>query len=128
MPAVDRSAPRPDDALRRPGSALFWWGLPLVLAWTSDIIHPPHPFGALVWSAALAWMGLGCTLNARRCHRLHCYIAAPVLFSGSAAVALVSLDLTPLGPHTLTYFIDGALGLALLSFGAEFVFGKYARR
>jgi hypothetical protein len=127
MPAIDPSDPRTADALRRPASALFWWGLPLVLGWTSDFIHPPNPFGALAWSAALAWMGLGCALNAWRCHRLHCYIAAPVLFAGAAAVPLVALGLTPLRPDAISYIVDTAIGLALLSFGAEFVFGKYVR-
>lgn len=125
MPAFDRPGPN-SDALRRPAQAIFWWGLPLVLGWSADILKPPSPFHSLIWSAALAWMGLGCALNARRCHRLHCYIAAPILFAGAAGVALVGLGLTPLGPETLGYVINGTLGLALLSFAAEAVFGKYA--
>jgi hypothetical protein len=127
MPSIDAPPTRHRDALRRPASALFWWGLPLALGWTADILKPPSPVAALVWSAALAWMGLGCALNARRCRRLHCYIASPILFAGAAGVALVGLGLTPLGPETLGYLINGTLGLALLSFAAEFVFGKYAR-
>jgi hypothetical protein len=128
MPSTNPSATHAADALSRPISALFWWGLPLVMGWSSDLLKPPPPFGALVWSFALAWMGLGCALNARRCHRLHCYIAAPILFAGAAAVALIAMGLIPVGPAAVSYVIDGALGLALLSFAAEFVFGRYLPR
>jgi hypothetical protein len=73
-------------------------------------------------------MGLGCALKARQCHRLHCYISAPVLFAGAVAVALVGLGATPLSPHAVSYIIDGTLVLALLSFLSEAMFGKYLTR
>lgn len=49
-----------------------------MLAGLSTNVLPIAPItGAYVWAAAFAWMGVGCSLNPRRCHRLHCYISAP---------------------------------------------------
>ena len=72
-------------------------------------------------------MGAGCALNARRCRRLHCYIAAPVLIFGAVAMLGVAFGVTPFGSQTTPYVVDGTLGLALLSFLAEPVWGKYRR-
>jgi len=54
------------------------------------------PLRAVLWIAALAWMGAACLLNARRCGRTHCrytgpyYLAmiAPVLVLASGLVVL----------------------------------------
>jgi hypothetical protein len=51
----------------------------------------PVPLRAVIWIAALIWMGTACILNAKRCGRTHCrytrpfYLAmiAPVLALGS---------------------------------------------
>lgn len=128
MAPIDLSTKPPRDLLGRPGSALFWWGLPLVVGWSADLLKVPKPAEVLVWAAALAWMGLGCALGARRCHRLHCYISAPVLFTGAVSVAVVGLGVTPLNALATSYIINGALGLALLSFLPEAMFGKHLTR
>jgi hypothetical protein len=128
MTSHEPSDRRSSDLLSRPRSAVFWWGLPLVAGWSANFAPIPPLAATLVWAAALAWMGVGCTLNARRCHRLHCYIAAPVLFLGAAAAALVGLGWTPWGAPAASYVINGALALALLTFLAEPIWGKYRTR
>jgi len=128
MVSSERLRTRENDAVKRPLTALAWWGLPLALGWSADILKVPRPAEPLVWSMALTWMGAGCALNARRCHRLHCYISAPVLFAGAAAVALIGLGLAPVAPQASGYVVDAALAAALLSFGAEAVFGKHFTR
>lgn len=70
-------------------------------------------------------MGAGCALNAARCHRLHCYISAPVLCLGALGAALTTLGLNPLGPPTASYLINASLALALLSLLVEPVWAKY---
>jgi hypothetical protein len=50
----------------------------------------------ILWAVALAWMGMACLLNARRCRRTHCrftgpyYLAMilPALLLGSGAIAV----------------------------------------
>ena len=71
------------------------------------------------------WMGAGCILNARRCHRLHCYISAPAFILGAAALASFAAGLTHFGPHSLNNIIGLSLGVALLSFLPELIWRKY---
>jgi hypothetical protein len=72
-------------------------------------------------------MGIGCGLNARRCHRLHCYLSAPILLLGAIAAGLIGFDVVMLGPHALNNAISLTLVLALLSFVPEMIWGKYGR-
>jgi hypothetical protein len=81
-----------------------------------------------VWMVALGWMGIGCLLNARRCHRLHCYFSAPILLFGALVAGLIGFDVMTLGPHALSNAISFTLVLALLSFVPEMIWGKYGHR
>jgi hypothetical protein len=115
------------DFLANPATAILWWGLPLAAGLLVEFLPLSSLAKTAVWAAALAWMGAGCTLNARRCHRLHCYFSAPILFLGALAALLVGLGITPFGPHAAGYVINTALILALLTFLAEPVWGKYRK-
>ena len=121
----DQMAPTGRDLLARPGGAIFWWGFPLAAIAASGALPIMAWARTLVSVAALAWMGVGCTLNARRCHRLHCYISAPILFLGAVVAAAAGLGLAPFGPGVA---INTALVLALMTFLAEPIWGKYRPR
>jgi hypothetical protein len=82
----------------------------------------------LVWAGALAWMDAGCALNAARCHRLHCYLSAPVLFLGALGTTAAAFGFEPFGAPTSSYVINTSLALALLSFLVEPIWGKYRSR
>jgi hypothetical protein len=125
MVADHSTSNRQTDLLSSPLTAVAWWGLPLVLGWAADFSPLPQMAKALVWSGALAWMGAGCAVNAYRCHRLHCYIAAPILFLGALTVLLIALGVTPLGAQTSSYAINATLGLALISLLVEPIWGKH---
>lgn len=116
------------DFLRSPTAIGLWWVLPLAIGWTSDFVPIADAASRFVWAGVLAWMGLGCALNARRCRRLHCTIAAPVLLAGAVGAALAGLGFEPLGPRTASWVINISLGLALLSFLAEPIWGRYRAR
>ena len=74
-------------------SLLAWW-IPQAAVLAGLFL--PVPGRAVLWIAALAWMGVACLLNARRCGRTHCrytgpyYLAmiAPVLVLASGLVVL----------------------------------------
>src|SRR5579883_135247 len=127
MTADEQSTPRTRDFLANPLTAAFWWGLPLAAGWIADASPVPRPESTSVWAVALAWMGVGCALNAGRHRRLHCFIAAPVLLVGALSVALAAAGLAPFGPHGASYLINGTLALALASFVAEAARGRYRR-
>lgn len=122
---IDR---RSRDFLARPLSTIFWWGLPLLAGFSTNLLPVPAMAATFVWASAFAWMGVGCTLNARHCHRLHCCVSAPVLFLGAAAAIAAGLGLGPLGPGTAGHVIGATLLLALATFLVEPIWGKYRRR
>jgi hypothetical protein len=112
------------DWVRRPGMGFVWWCLPLGVGVAADYLTSSPRASALVWMASFIWMGTGCLLNARRCHRLHCYISGPVFFLGAAALILFAAGIS-LGPHFLNNIVSITLGLALLSFVPEIILRKY---
>jgi hypothetical protein len=114
------------DLLARPGSALFWWCLPLAAGFVGQSFWPRAE--APIWAISLAWMGTGCILNAVRCRRLHCYIAGPVFLSAAIAEILLAIGAIALGRHAATNIAGAALLVALLSFVPEFIRGRYVRR
>lgn len=114
------------DWIRNPISLAMWWVIPIVAGNLADHLPLSRPVTALVWTAALAWMGLGCVLNARRCHRRHCYFSGPILLVGAVAVALVGWGAVSLGPNGLNLTLWTTTGLVLLSFLPELIWGRYA--
>jgi hypothetical protein len=117
---------RENDWARRPVPAVVWWGLPLTVGLASNLLHLRLTDAAWIWSVAMAWMGIGCLLNARRCRRLHCFIAGPAFLLGAAAAALIAAGVIHMGSHALSYVTFVVFALALLSFIPEMVWRRYA--
>jgi hypothetical protein len=126
MTVMTKDADRPAsgaDWAAKPASFLVWWVLPPAAAWASDWLLPGT--SAWVWSIALAWMGLGCALNAYRCHRLHCFISAPAFLLGAGAAALIASGAVAWGPHALGNVTSAVIVIVALSFLPEWVWRKY---
>jgi low affinity Fe/Cu permease len=119
---VDETA---NDWVRRPGTGLVWWCLPLGAGVAANYFASTSRATALVWMVSFVWMGTGCLLNARRCHRLHCYISGPAFFLGAVALVLLAHGFARLGPHSLNNIVGITLTVALLSFVPEMIWRKY---
>ena len=117
---------RRNDWVDRPGMGFVWWCLPLGIGLASNFFVISARGPALIWMVSFLWMGTGCILNARRCHRLHCYISGPVFFLGAAALALFATGIALLGPHSLNNIVGLTLTAALLSFVPEMIWRKYS--
>jgi hypothetical protein len=115
-----------NDWVNRPGMGFVWWCLPLGIGAASNFFAISARATALVWMVSFLWMGSGCILNARRCHRLHCYISGPAFFLGAAALALLAAGDALLGPHSLNNIVGLTLTVALLSYLPEMMWGKYS--
>jgi hypothetical protein len=125
--ATDLTAgPARKDWARRPLTIVAWWGLPIAVSVAAGALHLPFRVGAGVCAFAFAWMAMGCLLNARRCHRVHCYMSGPVLLLGAIMAGLVAAGVTGLGPRTFGDAVSMILVLALLSFVPEMVWKRYA--
>jgi hypothetical protein len=115
-----------NDWVDRPGMGFVWWCLPVGVGFAANFFGFPARTIALVWMLSFVWMGTGCILNARRCHRLHCYISGPAFLLGAAALGLFAAGLRTFGPHSLNNIIGVTLTIALLSFVPEMIWRKYA--
>ncbi|MGH9646291.1 MAG: hypothetical protein ACRD4E_05680 [Bryobacteraceae bacterium] len=125
------SEQNPADWTRHPVSALVGWCLPIALgAISSNLLPASLKAGAapaFIWAAAFAWMGAACLLNARRCHRLHCYFSGPILLGATLIAGLIGFGIVPFGRHGLDILTWITFGLVLLTFVPELIFGRYAR-
>ena len=111
------------DWVMRPGAGFFWWCLPLGVGFAANFLQLLARTSAIIWAFLFVWMGTGCILNARRCHRLHCYISGPAFFVGAAALGLFAAGmLTFVSTNNI---IGMTLAVALLSFVPE-IWKKYA--
>jgi hypothetical protein len=108
-----------NDWVRRPGMGFVWWCLPLAVGFAANYFSSSSRGTALVWMVSFIWMGTGCILNARRCHRLHCYISGPAFLLGAAALALLEAGVPVLGSHSLNNIVGITLAVVLLSFVPE---------
>ena len=105
----------------------FWllWGGPIALMLSMNFVRLPIEWTTVILSACLAWMGLGCAMNARRCHRRHCYYASPVLLVGAVLTLLVGFGIVDFGQDGLIYVTWGTFALVALTFLPEKLQGKY---
>ena len=127
MTATETPASRSKDWSRHPASWLVWWGLPLALAVSTNILNLTLAETAFALSVAFAWAGTGCLLTARRCRRLHCYFMGPALWLGAVAAALVGVGVIA-GAQALNDVVWGTVALAALSKVPEAIWGQYAQR
>ena len=114
-----------NDWVTRPGAGFLWWCLPLCIGFAANLFALPARGLALIWMVLFVWTGTGCILNARRCHRLHCYISGPAFLVGAGSLGLLAAGLLPLGSHSLNSIVGVTLLAALLSFVPE-IWKKYA--
>lgn len=105
----------------------FWllWGAPIAIMLSMNFVRLPAAWAIGVISVCFAWMGIGCAINARRCHRRHCYYSSPILLAGAAISLLVGFGFVNLGPYGLMYVTWGIFALVMLTFLPEKFFGKY---
>ena len=101
---------------------LAGWGLPVVAMIAAGGLE----LEAVVWPAALAWMGGACLANARRCGRMHCFFTGPFFLAMAALALAVGLDVVSLGARGWDWIGGGTLaGAVLLYFVPERIWGRY---
>lgn len=123
--ALDQQIDVRQDFVRRPLNALVLWWLPIGVGMLQSALGLPYWISCTIWAVAFAWMGMGCLINAYRCHRLHCYISGPIFLIGSLTSGLLALDVIESGPHALNYIVAVIFALVMLSFSPELAWGKY---
>lgn len=122
----DRTTCKSRDMLANPRQAMaIFWAPAIAMVVAGNSRFSGH-WRTIIWTAALAVMGSGCVVNARRCGRVHCYITGP-FFLVMAVVALsYGLGIMPLGRRGWDLIgltvLAGAIVLCCLP---EMILGRY---
>ena len=74
---------------------LLAWGLPHAALVAGLLVAAPAR--TAIWVVALAWMGVACILNARRCGRTHCRFTGPYYLVTIIPVLALGLAAVPVG-------------------------------
>jgi len=103
---------------------LMFWGIPvsilILAAWL------PVQYLVVIWPPVLAFMGMACLANARRCGRVHCYATGPFFLIMAVVALLYGLGAIPLGGNgwnTLGLIL--LVGSVVLCCGPEWIIGRY---
>src|ERR1700724_3955706 len=104
---------------------LVAWGLPhaALLAGLPVVV----PARTVIWVVALAWMGVACILNARRCGRTHCRFTGPYYLVMIIPVLSLGLGVVPVGLSG--WLVLGAfiiLGSKTIWWATEHARGKFS--
>jgi hypothetical protein len=73
---------------------LAWWLPHAALVAGLLVVVPAR---TVIWVVALAWMGVACILNARRCGRTHCRFTGPYYLVMIIPVLALGLGVVPVG-------------------------------
>jgi len=103
------------------GTPTGWivWGIPKAMV-IVGLFLPAHR--AWLWIPAFTVAGAACLYNARGCGRLHCRFTGPLFLV--CAIATGATETGRLSLNPLWIPAAALIGL-LLSYGAEWKFGKY---
>ena len=103
------------------------WVLPVFVLLIGLLLTPSTRI--LVWTFALAWMGVACLINARRCGRTHCRFTGPYFLLMIVPVILLGLSNSSadLGAWTALGLVI-VLGSQLIWWATERLWGRYSGR
>jgi hypothetical protein len=103
---------------------LAWW-LPHAALVAGVLVVVPAR--TVIWIVALAWMGVACILNARRCGRTHCRFTGPYYLVMIVPVLALGSGIVPVG--LLGWLVLGAViihGSKTIWWATERARGKFS--
>jgi hypothetical protein len=121
------SAPRKSsDIFSSPWLTFLVFWLPAIAMIVAGFQRFTNGERAIVWTVALATMGVACIANALRCRRVHCYITGPFFLLMALVTVLYRFGILPLGAQgwnliALTVLVGGVA----LCCVPEMLLGKY---
>jgi len=107
----------------RRGRLLAWW-LPI----GAMLLAIPFSDGpkTAIWVVALAWMGIACLRNVRRCGRVHCLYTGPFLLAMTLPVLAYGAGVLPLGGDGWRWLgLSVGLGVTAIWWLSERLLGQY---
>ncbi len=106
---------------------LYW--LPAIAIVVAGVPAISSGWRTVVWTVALATMGVACIVNALRCGRVHCYLTGPFFLLMALIALSYGLGILHLGQNGWNLLglmtLIGAIALWCLP---EMLLGKYRKR
>src|SRR3546814_11465188 len=100
------------------------WGIPILVIVASAFAE--DSLRTLAWTAALAWMGTACLLNAHRCGSTHCRYTGPYYLLLTIPVTLHGTQVVSLGaPGWWILGIAILAGGTLIGWDSDRTWGRY---
>ena len=107
---------------------LLYW-LPAIAMVVVGPLTISNGWRAVVWTIALATMGMACIVNALSCGRIHCYLTGPFLLLMALAALSYGLGILHLGANGWNLLgLITLIGSIALCFLPEMFLGKYRQR
>ena len=105
---------------------LYW--LPAIAIVAIGPLAISNGWRAVVWTVALATMGIACIVNALRCGRVHCYLTGPFFFLMALVALSYGLGMLHLGGNGWnTLGLIALIGTIVLWYLPEMFLGKYRK-
>lgn len=122
---LSKSKYRQKDILANAGGQLLIYGVPfLALQLAGNLAG--FAIATAVPAIAFLFVGVVCTYNAFRSHRVHCYFLAPWCLLAGIMTASYSLRIIDFGPSSWSLIVNtGLAGAAVLFMTSERIWGKY---
>src|SRR5215831_8708526 len=113
-----------EDIARGRGFFLLW-GAPIAINVMVSVVQNlgwlPLTAAGAFWTAATAWIGISCVINARRCSRVHCAIAGALLLPLSVVGAANVLGLISIGWDIFGIYWGAFWVIVAVAFITEFL-------
>ncbi len=101
------------------------WGFPTLIILAGIFVDADTR--TILWTGSLAWKGVACLLNARRCGRTHCRFTGPFYLLLIVPVLFHGLGALPLGVYG--WWVLGIIilfGGKLIWWATESAWGKFS--
>ena len=105
---------------------LYW--LPAIAILAVGPLAISNGWRAVVWTVALATMGVACIVNALRCGRVHCYLTGPFFFLMALVALSYGLGILHLGRNGWNLLgVIALIGTIALWYLPEIFLGRYRK-
>ena len=106
---------------------LYW--LPAIAIVVAGAPAISSGWRAVVWTVALATMGVACIVNALRCGRVHCFLTGPFFFLMALVALSYGLGILHLGGNGWNLLgLITLIGAIALWYLPEMLLGRYRQR
>ena len=104
---------------------LYW--LPAIAIVVARVPAISSGWRTVVWTVALATMGVACIVNAVRCGRVHCYLTGPFFLLMALAALSYGLGILHLAGNGWNLGLMTLTGAIALWFLPEMFLGRYRK-